>query len=75
MFDLQAIINFQEYQKQCREEAKKSGRKWFWSELTDIGLTVSLRSALELSYYLIDKIKFKYVMTKKFNQDALEVIK
>ena len=52
--------------------AKENGKKDFWSDLTDIGLLVSLQSALELTEYL-RKLGFQYVMTKRFNQDALEV--
>ncbi|KAE8743485.1 hypothetical protein FOCC_FOCC010908 [Frankliniella occidentalis] len=67
-----AIQDFLAYHKQCRELTKARGQKWFWSESTDIGLEVSLQSALELSHYLIDEVGFRFVMTKRFNQDAIE---
>ncbi|XP_034242912.1 uncharacterized protein LOC117646214 [Thrips palmi] len=38
------------------------------------GLRVSLTSALELSTYLHDNLGFEYLMTRRVNQDALEVI-
>ena len=52
---------------------KRNGGKHFWSDITDVGLLVSLRSTIELGEYLRDVIGFIYVMTKRFNQDALEV--
>lgn len=46
---------------------------FIFSESTDIGLIVSLKGSLQLIQYLIEKCDFKYVMTARFNQDALEV--
>ncbi|KAK3919881.1 LOW QUALITY PROTEIN: DNA transposase [Frankliniella fusca] len=66
------IQDFLDFHKECRNLTRQRGQKWFWPESTDIGLHVSLKSFLELSYYLIDVVKFTYVMTKRFNQDALE---
>jgi hypothetical protein len=37
------------------------------------GLRVSLQGALELSEYLVMNHGFEYLMTRRLNQDALEV--
>jgi len=42
--------------------------------LNSQGLRVSIKSITELSNYLLDKVKFKYALTNKMNQDQLEVI-
>ena len=44
-----------------------------FSESTDTGLIISLKATLELCTYLTTKCKFKYLMTRRLNQDALEV--
>lgn len=70
----QAIKDFLRYHKECMELTKSQGKKHFWSDLTDTGLLVTLNSTIELTEYLRStKIGFTYVMTKRFNQDALEV--
>lgn len=70
---MQAIEDFLKYLEKCLEMAKKNGKKYFISESTDLGLLVTLRSTLELAQYLLDRIKYEYVMTARFNQDAIEV--
>lgn len=45
----------------------------YWSDSTDLGLTVTLRSVLELCEYLWNEIGLEYVMLSRLNQDALEV--
>ena len=40
---------------------------------TQYGFYVTCHSALQLADYLIDKLGFEYVMTRRMNQDALEV--
>lgn len=42
---------------------------------TQYGLYVTLNSALQVADYLLDKVGFSYVMTRRMNQDALEVSK
>lgn len=44
-----------------------------FSESTDYGLLVTLKAVQELSEFLIKDCGFCYVMTARFNQDALEV--
>ncbi|KAK3914473.1 Transposable element P transposase [Frankliniella fusca] len=63
-----------------RKEGKKPRGKtayqtqedYIFSDSTDIGLIVSLKAAKEPTEFLIKNCKFKYVMTARFNQDALE---
>ncbi|KAE8738767.1 hypothetical protein FOCC_FOCC015749, partial [Frankliniella occidentalis] len=38
----------------------------------EVGLIMTLRAVLEISSYLIDEVGFKYVMTARFNQNAIE---
>lgn len=46
----------------------------FLTKSTSEGLRVTLNSCIELTDYLIDKFGFKYVLSGKINQDALEVL-
>jgi len=46
----------------------------FASEQTKLSLQVTLASTIEVTEYLIQNLKFKYVLTAKLNQDCLEVI-
>ncbi|KAK3929377.1 F420-dependent glucose-6-phosphate dehydrogenase [Frankliniella fusca] len=62
------------YHRECIALPEPNGRRWFYSDLTDVGLHVTLNSTLEISKYLRDKVGFTYVMTKRLNQDCLEVI-
>ena len=58
------------------KEWENSGvsRDFRLSSQTAFGLRVSLTGALELTDYLAaPEIGFKYLMTKRINQDALEV--
>ncbi|KAE8739250.1 hypothetical protein FOCC_FOCC015248 [Frankliniella occidentalis] len=68
----EAIEEYLEYHKECIKLAKADGKKAFFSESTDLGLIITLRAVLEISSYLIDEVGFKYVMTARFNQDAIE---
>lgn len=45
----------------------------FLSQSTADGLRVSIISTIELSKYLLEQCKFKYVLSSKFNQDKIEV--
>ena len=38
-----------------------------------LGLTVTIKTALELVGYLTEKLNFSYLMTRRINQDGLEV--
>lgn len=40
---------------------------------TERGLMVSMKSTLELIKYLNEKVGYKYLITRRTNQDALEV--
>lgn len=44
-----------------------------FSESTDTGLLVTLKATLELVEFLTSKCGYKYLMTRRLNQDALEV--
>jgi len=45
----------------------------FLTKSTADGLRVTIRSTIELSTYLLEECKFKYVLSAKINQDRLEV--
>lgn len=45
----------------------------FLSETTAEGLRITLRSTIDLSRYLLENSGFKFVLTRKLNQDCLEV--
>jgi len=46
----------------------------FFTKSTSEGLRVSIKSTIELSNYLLDEVKLKYVLTNRMNQDRIEVI-
>lgn len=46
---------------------------FIFSDSTDVGLIVTLKGTKELVTFLTEKCHFKYVMTARLNQDALEV--
>lgn len=45
----------------------------FLTTNTAESLRITLKSTLDLVLYLLNECDFKYVLTSKFNQDALEV--
>jgi len=47
--------------------------KLFLTKSTAEGLRVTLNSTLAMTNYLVEKFEFKYILTGKINQDALEV--
>lgn len=47
----------------------------FLTRSTSEGLRISLTSTIQLVEYLLNECGFSYVLTAKFNQDSLEVIK
>lgn len=55
------------------DSMKTSATKKFTASTT-IGLRVTINTALELVEYLSEKIGFKYFLTRRMNQDTLEVI-
>lgn len=67
------IKEYIEYHKECIALAKQNGKKAFSSESTDLGLLVTLKATAEICDYLIEEIGFKYGMTTRLNQDAVEV--
>lgn len=44
----------------------------YFTQSTAQGLRVTLKSTIDLSVYLLTKCNFDYVLTCKFNQDAIE---
>ena len=52
---------------------KKLSAKKFLTYQTAQGLRLTLQSTLDIVEYLTTKYKFPYVLTKKINQDPLEV--
>ncbi|XP_043478298.1 uncharacterized protein LOC122508805 isoform X2 [Leptopilina heterotoma] len=65
------IENFLAYLTKWEADAKKEGAD-FMSESCCYGLKVSLRAALEICQFLVEKCNFKYLMTGRLNQDCLE---
>jgi len=55
-------------------EAGKIKSQDFLTTSTAEGLRVTLTSSKDLSAYLIDKYNFSYLLTRKVNQDSLEVM-
>lgn len=47
----------------------------FLTKPTSEGLRITLTSSIQLIEYLLGECGFSYVLTAKFNQDSLEVIK
>lgn len=66
------MSDYLEYHDKCVQLAKKKG-KAFFSKETDLGITVTLKSAVGLSKYLLNTVGYKYVMTARFNSDPIEV--
>jgi hypothetical protein len=54
-------------------ENKKITNDEYLTQNTADGLRVTIQSTIELSKYLLDKCRFKFVLTNKMNQDRLEV--
>lgn len=53
----------------------KQIKETFLSDSTSQGLRLTCKSTIELSKYLLNDCGFQYVLTRKFNQDWLEVTK
>ncbi|KAK3922112.1 Transposable element P transposase [Frankliniella fusca] len=55
-------------------EAKQPppSQAFVFSESTDTGLIISLSAILQLAAFLVEKCNYKYLMTRRVNQDALE---
>lgn len=52
---------------------KKQIRETFLSDSTSKGLRLTCKSTIELSKYLLNDCGLQYVLTRKFNQDWLEI--
>jgi len=52
---------------------KKISNQEFLTHSSADGLRVTINSTIQLSKYLLEECKFKYVLTFKMNQDRLEV--
>lgn len=50
-------------------------KRKFLSDSTFQGLRITITSTIKLSKHLLEKEGFEYVLTRKFNQDCLEVSK
>lgn len=53
---------------------QKITKDQFLTQSTAEGFRVSITSTIELTTYLLEELKFKYVLTNKLNQDPLEVL-
>lgn len=53
---------------------QKITKDQFLTQSTAEGFRVSITSTIELITYLLEELKFKYVLTSKLNQDPLEVL-
>ena len=56
-----------------KQDRKKREKSTFLSQSTYVGLDVTLRTTLEVMTFLTEKRGYKYLMTARLNQDALEV--
>lgn len=65
-------MNFREYMQQW-QNLTKANDYVFLSNNTSLGFQVTLRSTIEVMNYLTDKCGYKFLMTARLNQDALEV--
>ncbi|CAH1708738.1 unnamed protein product [Aphis gossypii] len=64
------LTDFLIYLDECEKVKTTSKQKLTTS--TALGLKVTIRTALELIKYLSEKVGYKYLMTRRINQDALE---
>lgn len=61
-----------QYLRAWEKEAKEKNYE-FITESTCYGLKISLKAALEICTFLVQKCDFIYLMTARLNQDNLEV--
>lgn len=54
-------------------ELKSQDKRFRFTSQSERGLIVTIKSTLELIDYLSEKVGYKYLMTKRINQDKLEV--
>ncbi|KAE8749969.1 hypothetical protein FOCC_FOCC003440 [Frankliniella occidentalis] len=66
----QAIQEFIEFLNKWKAQVPQADLRLAWQ--THLGLMVTLKGALELVKYLVKYVGYKYLMTRKLNQDALE---
>lgn len=71
-FPIQAISDFQEYLEEWHDKALENDWK-FLSPGTYQGFQLTLKSTIEITMYLTENCGYKYLMTSRLNQDALEV--
>lgn len=55
------------------ENVTSNDKMSFITQQTNLGLKVTLSTALELHEFLIEKCGYEYFMTARMNQDSLEV--
>lgn len=67
----ESLKRLNNWEKFVRE--KKIPENKFLTRQTAEGLRVTLMSTIYLTIYLMDKYNCSYVLTRKLNQDALEV--
>lgn len=71
-------MKWQQLKKDCMTQHSKKkkfcvGAADEMTASTYFGLYVTVKNTLELIQYLSEKLNYKYLMTRKLNQDALEV--
>lgn len=67
----QTISDFISYLDDWKKKYPNS--KFRLAPQTHLGLRVSLQNTLDLLKYLHEECNFEYLMTRRLNQDALEV--
>ncbi|KAK3916461.1 Transposable element P transposase [Frankliniella fusca] len=69
----QAIQEFIDFLTKWKAGVSQEHLRLAWQ--THLGLMVTLKGALELVKYLTEDVGYRYLMTRKLNQDALEVFR
>lgn len=65
-------MNFRNYMQQW-QDLTKANDYVFLSSNTSSGFHATLRSGIEVMNFLTDNCGYKFLMTARLNQDALEV--
>lgn len=66
------LQDFLSYLDQLDDMKISASKKFTTSSIT--GLRITVKTALELVEYLSHEVGFKYFLTRRMNQDTLEVI-
>jgi len=70
---MQRIVDFVDYLEEWQQLAEEKGTA-FIPNSTYSGLRVTLKAAVEVMEFLVEKCGYEFLMTARLNQDALEVI-